>query len=73
MIGRKDAIRRAADLLETEMELIGITGVEDRWNNKNVIIIKVAGRCVWHNRDFASCRNQNMDVNWWQNRNCYGK
>jgi hypothetical protein len=30
MIGRKDAIRRAADLLETEMELIGITGVEDR-------------------------------------------
>jgi hypothetical protein len=30
MIGRKDAIRKAAELLETEMELIGITGVEDR-------------------------------------------
>ena len=30
MIGRKDAIRKAADMLENEMDLLGITGVEDK-------------------------------------------
>jgi hypothetical protein len=30
MIGRKDAIRRASDMLEADMDLLGITGVEDK-------------------------------------------
>ena len=30
MIGRKDAIRKASDMLETDMDLLGITGVEDK-------------------------------------------
>ena len=32
MIGRKEAIRKSIEDLESNMDLIGITGVEDKLN-----------------------------------------